>query len=176
MQTLDMVLQKRTFKAILLICALLFVALMLIISIPMMRHGWEGIALFVFMLITAVILGNSLRQFFYREVRLVVDSDGSTITFYNVNESGKIFNKTVIDDLSKLTRFYTVRTRTRYFMYNYSYAFEGTGWLSGKKVEPFPSLFEATEDDRNKVLAYVRIMHPDIELGYESAWSKLTKK
>jgi hypothetical protein len=178
MQTLDIVLQKRKSKATLFIGGLLFAILILLIATPELIRGanWGVVASFLLILTFALMMAYSLRQYFYKEVRLIVDSDGSTITIYNINEAGKIFNKIVVKDTPKLTRFYTVRTRTRYLMSKYSYTFEGQSWLSGVQVHAFPSLFEATEADRNKVLVYVKMIHPDIELGYQSAWSKASKK
>ncbi|MBS1625365.1 MAG: hypothetical protein JSS76_17365 [Bacteroidetes bacterium] len=175
-QTHEITLQKRRFKAILLFGALIFVSFMLIPAFQMARSGaWEGIALFAFLIFAEWLFISRAREYLYRDVRLVVESDGEAITFYNTNSAGKVWNKREIRELPKLTRFYTVRTRTRYLMYNYSYAFDGHGWLSGETVDPFPSLYEATEQDRNSVLAFVKMVHPEVALGYESAWSKLTK-
>ncbi len=175
-QTHEITLQKRRFKAILLFGALIFVSLMLIPTFSMARSGaWQGIALFAFLIFAEWLFITRAREYLYKDVRTVVESDGQTITFYNTNETGKVWNKREIRDLPKLTRFYTVRTRTRYLMYNYSYAFDGTGWLSGETIDPFPSLYEATEHDRNSILAFVQHVHPGIALGYESAWSKVTK-
>jgi len=42
-------------------------------------------------------------------------------------------------------------------------------------VDAFPSLFEASENDRNKVLEFVKSVCPSIDLGYESAWQKSKK-
>lgn len=172
----EITLQKRKFKAVLLFGALIFVTLMLIPAVQMAASGaWQGIALFAFLVFAEWLFIMRVREYLYKDVRLVIESDGQSITFYNINEAGKVWNKKEINELSKLTRFYTVRTRTRYLMYNYSYAFEGTGWLNGEKVEPFPSLYDAPEQDRNSVLAFVKHVHPDVALGYESAWSRLTK-
>ncbi|MBS1596257.1 MAG: hypothetical protein JST90_18235 [Bacteroidetes bacterium] len=175
-QTHEITLQKRKFKAVLLFGALIFVTLMLIPAGQMAASGaWQGIALFALLVFAEWLFIMRVREYLYKDVRLVIESDGQSVTFYNVNETGNVWNKKEIKELANLTRFYTVRTRTRYLMYNYSYAFDGTGWLSGETVDPFPSLYEATEQDRNSVLAFVQHMHPDIALGYESAWSKLTK-
>ncbi|GAA5097297.1 hypothetical protein GCM10023210_32190 [Chryseobacterium ginsengisoli] len=110
-----------------------------------------------------------------RQVHLVVESDGNTITFYNKNDSGKIFNKSEEIDLNKMGRFYIVKKRTRYLMNNYSYAFEEKGSrtsLFKTDVDAFPSLFESTENDRNKILQFVETVAPEIELGFETAWQK----
>ena len=174
--THEITLQKRRFKAILLICATCFVTFMLIPAVSMALSGsWQGIFLFLFLCFAEWLFITRLREYFYSEVRLVLESDGESLTFYNINHAGKVWNRREIRDLPKLTRFYTVRTRTRYMMYNYTYAFDGTGWLNGETMDPFPSLYEATEQDRNSVLGFVKSVHPDITLGYESAWSKVTK-
>lgn len=175
-QTHEITLQKRKFKAVLLFGALIFFSLLIVPAIQMAISGaWEGFVFLAFVAFFVWLFITRAREYLYKDVRLVIESDGQSITFYNINEAGKVWNKKEINELSKLTRFYTVRTRTRYLMYNYSYAFEGTGWLNGEKVEPFPSLYDAPEQDRNSVLAFVKHVHPDVALGYESAWSKLTK-
>lgn len=61
-----------------------FYLLVLLISAPELMHDANRglVVTFPLMLIFAI-LAYSLRQYFYKEVRLIVDSDGCTITFYN---------------------------------------------------------------------------------------------
>ncbi len=42
-------------------------------------------------------------------------------------------------------------------------------------IDAFPSLFEASMYDRDKVLEFVKNVSPEIELGYENAWQKAAK-
>ena len=122
-------------------------------------------------------LGSRMHIYFTsNEVKLIIESDGKTMLFYNQNDAGKIFNKSEDINLAKMGRFYVVRKRTRYLMNNYSYAFEGKGSktsLFKEEIDAFPSLFEASENDRNKVLEFVKTVFPEIELGFQNAWEKL---
>lgn len=75
-------------------------------------------------------------------------------------------------------KFYVVRERTKYWMNNYSYAFEAKGAktsLFKEEIDAFPSLYEASESDRNKVLEFVKNVSPEIDLGYENMWQKMGK-
>lgn len=133
-------------------------------------------SLFVFGLF---LLGSRMYIYFTsNEVKLIIESDGKTMLFYNQNDSGKKFNTSESINLDKMGRFYIIKQRTKYLMNNYSYAFERKGSktsLSKEEIDAFPSLFEASENDRNKVLEFVRTVSPEIELGYENVWEKLYK-
>ena len=63
-------------------------------------------------------------------------------------------------------------------MNNYSFAFEEKGSLTSRfntEINVFPSLYKAEEADRNKILTFVKFVHPAILLGYETAWKKAKK-
>lgn len=42
-------------------------------------------------------------------------------------------------------------------------------------IDAFPSLFEASIHDRDKVLEFVKNVSPEIDLGYENTWQKAAK-
>jgi len=180
MNTIEIKLIKRNNKLILYFLAIFMCTLGVIaFAVELISKGfswWIAIVglLFVFGLF---LLGSRMYIYFTsNEVKLVVESDGKTILFYNQNDSGKIFNKSEKISLSKMGRFYIVKKRTRYLMNNYSYAFEGKGSktnLLKEEIDAFPSLFEASENDRNKVLEFVRTVSPEIELGFQNLWEKL---
>ncbi|WP_298118528.1 hypothetical protein [Flavobacterium sp.] len=182
MENLEITLVKRNNKLILYILAGLFCTFGVIsFGANLIRDGfswWTGIigSIFVF---GAIFIGSKLFTYFTsNQVKLIVESDGKTIVFFNKNESGKIFNKSESIDLSKMGKFYVVRERTKYMMNNYSYAFEEKGSktsLFKEEIDAFPSLFEASEIDRNKVLEFVKKVYPEINLGYENMWQKMGK-
>jgi hypothetical protein len=183
MNTIEIKLTKRKNKFILHILAIMmctFGVLGFISELVTKGFSWwiaAGALLFVF---GFLLLGS--RMFIYvtsNEVKLVIESDGKTMLFYNQTDSGKIFNKSEDINLAKMGRFYIVKKRTRYLMNNYSYAFEGKGSktsLFKEEIDAFPSLFEASENDRSKVLEFVKTVAPEIELGFQNVWEKLYEK
>ncbi|MCA1965581.1 MAG: hypothetical protein LDL23_02905 [Flavobacterium sp.] len=182
MKNLQTVLFKRNFKFLLCIAATLFCGLGVIsFGTFLFREGFSWWILIVGLLLVFGFLLFASKIYTYlssQQVYLMVESDGNTITFYNKTDSGKTFNTSEVIDLNKMGRFYIVKKRTRYFMNNYSYAFEEKGSrtsLFKTDVDAFPSLFEASENDRNKVLEFVKSVYPSIDLGYESAWQKSKK-
>lgn len=180
MNTIEITLIKRKNKLLLYFPAILMCAFGVIgFTVELINKGfswWIAIIglLFVFGLL---LLGS--RMYIYltsNRVKLIIESDGKTMLFYNQNDSGKTFNKSENIDLAKMGRFYIVKKRTRYLMNNYSYAFEGKGSktsLFKEEIDAFPSLFEASENDRNKVLEFVKTVSPEIELGFQNVWEKL---
>lgn len=182
MKNIEIILIKRNNKLILYILAALFCTFgVIIFAVNFFKDGfswWTMIigSLFVF---GEILIGSRLYIFFTsNQVKLIVEYDGKTILFYNKNDSGKVFNKSENIDLSKMGRFYIVKKRTRYLMNNYAFAFEKKGSktsLFKEEIDAFPSLFEATENDRRKILEFVKSIAPEIELGYENMWQKLNQ-
>lgn len=182
MKNLELTLIKRSNKFILYIIAGLFCTLGTILFLTnLLTEGfswWTLIIGLLFVFGEFLILSRLYIYFTSKQVNLVIESDGNTIAFYNKNNSGKIFNRSEQIDLSKMGRFYIVKQRTRYFMYNYSYAFEEKGSKTSffkTDIDAFPSLFEASIHDRDKVLEFVKNVSPEIDLGYENAWQKAAK-
>lgn len=182
MKNLELTLIKRNNKFILYIFAGLFCTLGTILFLTnLLTEGFSWWALVIGLLFVFgefLILSRLYIYFTSKQVNLVIESDGNTIAFYNKNNSGKIFNRSEQIDLSKMGRFYIVKQRTRYFMNNYSYAFEEKGSktsLFKTDINAFPSLFEASMYDRDKVLEFVKNVYPEIDLGYENTWQKAAK-
>jgi len=182
MRNLQIELFKRNFKFLLCIAATLFCGLGVIsFGTFFFKEGFSWWILIVGLLLVSGFLLFASKIYTYlsnKKLYLMVESDGNTITFYNKTDSGKTFNTSEVIDLNKMGRFYIVKKRTRYLMNNYSYAFEEKGSrtsLFKTNVNVFPSLFEASESDRNKVLEFVKSIYPSIDLGYESAWQKSKK-
>ncbi|WP_109852026.1 hypothetical protein [Aquimarina sp. AU58] len=183
MKQFNIILKKRKVKFILHLIVGLFLTLILSVITPgiIEEPSWFAAIFGGAMLIVYIILLKRVIEYFtYGEVKLILESDGNTIKFYNITGKGKIFNRTEEFDLSKIKRFYIVKKNTRYFMKNYAYAFEeGESKLSSffkVDINVFPSLFEATPNDRNAVLDFLKEISPEIELGYENIYQKLTKK
>jgi len=179
MEHIEIILVKRNLKFLLCIAATLFCTFGVIsFGVFLITEGFSWWILIMGLLLVFGVILFASKIYVYltsNQVYLVVESDRNTITFYNKNNLGKIFNQSEAVDLNKMGKFYIVRKRTRYFMNNYSYAFEEKGSrtsLFKTEIEAFPSLFEASILDRNKVLEFVKIVHPSIDLGYESAWQK----
>lgn len=182
MKNLELTLIKRNNKFILYIIAGLFCSLGTILFLTnLLTEGfswWTLVIGLLFVFGEFLILSRLYIYFTSKQVNLVIESDGNTIAFYNKNNSGKTFNRSEQIDLSKMGRFYIVKKRTRYFMNNYSYAFEEKGSktsLFKTEIDAFPSLFEASMYDRDKVLEFVKNVYPEIDLGYENAWQKAAK-
>jgi hypothetical protein len=182
MKNLELTLIKRNNKFILYIIAGLFCTLGTILFLTnLLTEGFSWWALVIGLLFVFgqfLILSRLYIYFTSKQVNLMIESDGNTMAFYNKNNSGKIFNRSEQIDLSKMGRFYIVKQRTRYFMNNYSYAFEEKGSktsLFKTEINAFPSLFEASMYDRDKVLEFVKNVYPEIDLGYENAWQKAAK-
>lgn len=179
MKNIEIILIKRNNKQVLYIAAAFFSVFGVIsFAAAIIKEGfswWYAIigALFLF---GALLVGSRLYMYYTsKQVKLVAESDGKTIVFYNQNDSGKIFNKSEHVNLTKMGRFYIVKERTRYLMDNYSFAFEAKGSktsLFKEEIDAFPSLFEASEYDRNKILEFVKEIAPEMELGYENMWQK----
>lgn len=183
MKKLDILLQKRSKKVWLYILAELFFAfttLSFMANMLTTDFSWFKLIAGLLFLFGAVFVAKGLYEYYtYGEVHLVAESDGNKITFYNTSLKGKVFNKTDDFDLTKMGKFYIVKKRTRYMMHNYAYAFEEKGSrtsLLSEEVAVFPSLYEATAEDRNNVLVFVKDVCPGIELNYENMWQKIGKK
>ena len=179
MQNFEIPLQKRKSKFILYILAAfvcVFAVISFVANMIMKEFSWWNFAIGILFLFGAGLILSRLYVYVTsKQLKLVIETNGKKMTFYNKNESGKVFNKSEDFKLSNLGKFYVVKERTRYMMTNYSFAFESKGAKTSifkKEVDAFPSLFEATEDDRNRVLAFVQESAPHIELGYENSWQK----
>lgn len=182
MKKFEIILVKRSSKLILcILAALLFAFGIISFGAGLIAGGfswWILVVGLIFVFGEFLMISKLYTYFTSKQVSLVVESDGNTIAFYNKNDSGKIFNRSEDVDLNKMGKFYIVKQRTRYFMNNYSYAFEEKGSktsLFKKEIDAFPSLFEASLDDRNRVLEFVKMVYPEIDLGYESAWQKAAR-
>lgn len=179
MEKFETILVKRNIKFLLCIAATLFCTLGTIsFATYFFTEPFSWWILIIGLLLAFGVYLFASKIYIYltsSQVRLVIESNGETISFYNKTNTGKIFNKSESIDLNKMGRFYIVKKRTRYFMNNYSYAFEEKGSrtsLFKTDIDAFPSLFEASIYDRNKVLEFVKSVYPSIDLGYESAWQK----
>jgi hypothetical protein len=181
MQKIDFLLQKRSGKLLPYLGAAVFLLPMSIGLIIGLIGNFQWTLLVVAAIIGAgdyFVFSALYEYFIYKDVRLVVESDGQTIKFFNTNAAGKVFNESEDFKLADMARFYTVQKTTRYFIKNFYYAFEGKGSLASllkDDVTPFPSLYEATEADHRSVLSFVSSVAPHIELGYENIWQKMTK-
>lgn len=182
METLEIILVKRRLKFILCVLAAIFCGFGIISFVGFLfKDGFSWWILIVGLLLVSgeiLFLSKLYTYLTNKEIMLVVESDGNTINFYNKTTTGKIFHKSETIDLNKMERFYIVKRRTRYLMNNYAFAFEEKGSLTSMfntEINVFPSLFKADEIDRNKILAFVKFVHPPILLGYETAWEKAKK-
>lgn len=180
MKNLEIILVKRNNKLILYVLAALFCTVGVLSFVPNIfveSFSWWNAALgLLFVFGEIFILSRLYGYFTHGEVKLIVESDGKTINFFNKNSKNKVFNKSEAIELSKMGKFYIVKERTKYMMDNYSYAFETKGSktsLFKEEIDAFPSLFEASEADRNKVLEFVKDVYPEIDLGYENMWQKM---
>lgn len=179
MQNIEIQLQKRQFKVILYIFATIFCAATAIFSLFGLigKFDWFVAVIGGITLIGAGIFGYGLIQYFtYGNIWLVVESDGSTMRFFNKNESGKLFNKSEDIQLSGIKSFYVIRKNTRYGAKNYAFGYDTGGILSKEEINAFPSLFEATQPEMQSVLNFVKASYPEIELGYENFFQKLSKR
>jgi hypothetical protein len=181
MLTKEITLQKRTPKMLLYLAVAMPLTLMLIGLIMGMVFSfvWYHLILLLLLLFAIYLVFSALIQFFfYKNVKLLVESDGQTIKFYNKNADGKIFNESEVLKLDEMTRFYIVKTSTRYFMKNYSFSFEGKSPLASvfsDDVDCFPNLYECTGADRRDILDFVSNVAPNIEMGYETMWQRLKR-
>lgn len=179
MQKIEISLQKRTGKMLLylpmmLVCIFAVIGL---ISSLIAESAWYYWVLLVIFLGGSFLVINGLIQYFLnKEAKLVVESDGQKIKFYNINEAGKTFNESDEWDLAEFKRFYVVEKTSRFLIKDRSFAFEPKSGLLTTDVDCFPELWEAKEDEIKLVLGFVKSVAPDIELGYENIWQKMTKK
>lgn len=180
MQKIEISLQKRTGKMMLylpmmLVCVLAVIGLT---KTVIAGAAWYYYIFLVIFLGGSFLVINGLIQFFFnKEVKLVVESDGSKIKFYNMNEAGKTFNESDEWNLAEFKRFYMVEKTSRFLIKDRSFAFEPQSGILTTDVDCFPELWEAKgEDDLKSVLAFVKTVAPDMELGYENIWQKMTKK
>lgn len=182
MQKLELILTRRKNKAVLYWLAGVFMVIMVFLCVGALLHEFEWFELVIGVLFLFGVLWvmNALKNFYFnKEVKLVVESDGETIRFFNLGDSANIFNSIAAIKLSDIKRFYIVQKRTRYFMHNYYFEYESKGTLGSllkEKVECFPSLFKSDDDGRRQVLAFIKQLNPEIDLGYQNIFQKLAKK
>ncbi len=178
MQKIEIALQKRTAKMLLYAATAFPLTFMTIGIIGAMISSFVWyyiIALILFGFGAYLVYGGLIEYFMYKDVKLVVESDGETIKFYNTNAAGKVFNQSEVLKLDEMKRFYIVEASTRYLMKNYSFAFEGKGTMGSllsDDVECFPKLYECRGEDRRDVLDFVSSIAPNIVMGYESLWQR----
>ncbi len=181
MQKLEIALQKRTAKMLLYAAVafpITFMTIGLFIGMISSFVWYHLIVLAAFGFGIYLVYNSLIQYFLYKDAKLVVESDGDTIKFYNINAAGKTFNESEVLKLDEMTRFYVVETSTRYLMKNYSFSFEGKGSMASilsDDVDCFPKLYECTGEERRDVLDFVSSMAPHIQMGYESMWQRLTK-
>ncbi|MFN0204629.1 MAG: hypothetical protein ACKVTZ_24145 [Bacteroidia bacterium] len=181
MQKLDILLHKRKGKAMGYIAAAVGSALITFAAIPLVQENatwWKWLLLILPAIGTLMFIYGLWQYFAYKEVRLIVESDGEQIKFYNLSDSGKVFNEYDDIKLADMQRFYIKKETTRFLTVNYSFEFEpksALGAILKEEVDPYPSLFESSEEDMKQVLLFVKEVAPEMELGYENIWQKLTK-
>ncbi len=179
MQKIEISLQKRTGKMLLYLPMMLLciVALIGLVKSLVTDSTWYYWLLLVIFLIGSFVVVNGLIQYFLnKEAKLVIESDGQKIKFYNTNDAGKAFNESDEWDLAEFKRFYVVEKTSRFMIKDRSFAFEPKSGLLSTDVDCFPELWEAKQEDIKLVLGFVKSVAPDIELGYENIWQKMTKK
>jgi hypothetical protein len=181
MQKFDILLKKRGFKSVLYIVASVFILFILALTFKstITKFVWYHALFYIILLTAGFITLKGLFQFFlYKEVRLVAESDGEKLKFYCLNDKGKQFNVSDEFKLDDISRIYIVQKSTRYMYRNYYYEIEGKSKLSTflkEKIEVFPSLFEAGDEDRKAILGFVSSLNPGISTGYENLIQKMMK-
>ena len=180
MSKFEISLTKRSSKVVLYFFAGIFILIILAVGFSAVRkefNWFEAIVelLFLFGLIWVV---KSLIEYYRnKSVKLIVEVNEGKIIFYNEGDNGKPFNKSESFKLEEMERLYVVKKRTRYFMYNFYFQFQGKSALSKflkDDVKCFPSLFETDEAGRNQVLAFVKLQAPHIEIGYVNFWQQVS--
>jgi hypothetical protein len=181
MQKLEISLQKRGGKAIIYVGAAAVMSLFTLGIIGSMIHQFEWYFLVLFVLFaggSAVVLNSLVQYFVYKNVKSVTESDGIMIKFYNTSDSGKVFNESEEFKLEEMGRFYVVKKRKRYLMTDLSFEFQpksGLMSLLKEDVDVFPALWEGSEEDMKQIMAFVKSVAPEIELGYENLYQRLAK-
>lgn len=181
MQKIEITLQKRKAKAVLYTLATVFITLinLMVIGALINSFVWYQLIILGLFAFGAVILYKALIEYYvYKEVKSVIESDGTTIKFYNVNENGKQFNESEEFKLADMARFYIVKTKKRYLMTDISFEFLPKSSMLGmlkEEVSTFPALWEGAEADNQKIMAFVSSVAPEIELGYESLYKRIAK-
>lgn len=179
MQKFELSLQKRPGKMMLYLPMMIICVLILIGLIGAMINEFHWYYLVLLLLAAAgsfIVVNGLIQYFFNKEVKLIVESDGNKIKFYNTNESGKTFNESDEWDLAEFKRFYIVQKKNRFMMVDSSFAFAPKSGLLSTDVDAFPELWDTTEDGLKSVLGFVKANAPDIELGYENLWQRIAKK
>jgi hypothetical protein len=174
MHKFEIPLQKRRGKMVFYVVAAVFFLFIFVLTIgaAMKNYGWWQIVLMLLFIIGAVSTAKGLIEYFlYGNVKLILESDGKNIKFYNLSSSGKKFLETKSFSLDKIGRIYGVERTTRFLYKNYSYKFEGTTRLTKifrEPIEVFPALFDASRADRDAILYFIKSLKPDIEIGYQN--------
>jgi len=174
MHKFEIPLYKRQGKMVFYVIASVFFLFIFVLTIgaAMENYGWWQIVLMILFVIGAVSTIKGLIEYFlYGSVKLVLESDGRNIKFYNLSSTGKKFLTTKSFSLDKIGRIYGVERTTRFLYKNYSYKFEGTTKLTKifqEPIEVFPSLFDASRADRDAILYFIKSLNPEIEIGYRN--------
>lgn len=180
MEKTEILLKKRHGKFVLYLFAAFLSVMAVLGSIAKIISSgfeWSPFVVGLIMLACLAFLTGSLMQYLsYGSVWLVVESDGETITFYNKNQAGKIFNKSEQIKLMRIKNFYIIKKRTRYLSNNYAFGYDKGKVLSNEEISAFPSLFEASQFEMQSVLRFVQTVRPEIELGYENFFQRLGKR
>lgn len=174
MQKFEIPLIRRTGKSVFYIAAAVFNLFALsVLSVAILtNYGWWQLIILGLLLIGIIVCVKGLYEYyFYGNVKLVLESDGRSIKFYNLSSTGKKFLQSKSYSLDKIGRIYGVERTTRFLYKNYSYKFEGTSKLTkifSEPIEVFPSLFDASKADRDAVLYHIKTLNPGIEIGYKN--------
>lgn len=174
MQTLEIPLLKRSGKMVFYIISAFFYlfVIILLIGAILKNYGWWQLLIGGLLLIGLIISIKGLLEYYlYGNVSLVVESSEGKFKFYCLSSSGKKFLATKEYKLDEIGRIYGVQKTTRFLYKNYYYEIEGKSKFTKifkEPVEVFPSLFEADEKGRDSVLAFIKSLNPQIEIGYQN--------
>jgi hypothetical protein len=181
MQKFEVLLNKRSGKSVLYIVASVFLIFMLVLMTKTLitNFVWYYGVFYTLLLAGAYIsLKGVCEYFFFKEVLLVAESDGDYLKFYCLNDKGKTFCRSEKLKLDDIARIYIVKQHTKFLYKNYYFEIEGKSKLDSflkDKLDVFPSLYAASEADRNAILAFIASLRPDIQTGYENIFRKIIK-
>jgi hypothetical protein len=181
MKKIEIPLQKRTGKHMLYLAIGIFVFFILLSCIGNLftsGFNWTATIFGGLMLFGAIAIGMSLSDYYkQKNTNLTVESDGSIVRFYILQNDGKKGESSKSIKLENMKRFYLVTKSTKYFIKDKSFEFEPKSGIIKTNIDVLPSLSDIDDVGVQKIMAFMNEVAPEVDLGYYgSTISQLFKK
>jgi len=181
MKSISIDTEKRVGKTIFAISALLFglIIFLILLSSTLSSFSWVKLCFLILLPIGLYEMFNEVsRTITYKGVKVVAEmKNEDTVRFYNIALNGKVWNESE-HQLSNITRIYILKKRKNLRMQIdkfLEYKCKEFKIKATTKVTILPDLFDAKDEDIQKILYFLKENRNEIHLGYAGFWDTLKR-